>query len=48
MQADLTVEDYHKEMEKAMMRVDMIKDLKATMARFLKGLNPNIINVVEL
>ncbi|GKV11625.1 hypothetical protein SLEP1_g22866 [Rubroshorea leprosula] len=54
MKADLTqgsksVEDYHKEMEIAMVRVNVVEeDREATMARFLHGLNPDIANVVEL
>ena len=43
-----TVDEYHKEMEIAMIRANVIEDREATMARFLKGLNQDIANVVEL
>ena len=42
------MEDYHKEMEVAMIRANVEEDREATMARFLNGLNRNIANVVEL
>ncbi|KAI9200539.1 hypothetical protein LWI28_009580 [Acer negundo] len=42
------VEDYYKEMEIAMIRADIKEDRKATVARFLNGLNQDIANVVEL
>ncbi|PKI79454.1 hypothetical protein CRG98_000145 [Punica granatum] len=41
-------EDYHKEMEIALIRANIEEDEKATMARFLCGLNREIANVVEL
>ena len=40
--------DYHKEMEIAMIRANVEEDREATMARFLNGLNQDIANVVEL
>jgi hypothetical protein len=43
-----TVDEYHKEMEIAMIRANVVEDIEATMARFLNGLNRNIANVVEL
>uniref|UniRef100_A0A2N9FJK7 CCHC-type domain-containing protein n=1 Tax=Fagus sylvatica TaxID=28930 RepID=A0A2N9FJK7_FAGSY len=43
-----SVEDYHKEMEVAMIRANVEEDREATMARFLSGLNRNIANVIEL
>ncbi|KAK4567280.1 hypothetical protein RGQ29_003193 [Quercus rubra] len=43
-----SVDDYHKEMEIAMIRANVEKDREATMARFLNGLNQDIANVVEL
>ncbi|RVW85617.1 Transposon Ty3-G Gag-Pol polyprotein [Vitis vinifera] len=43
-----SVDDYHKEMEIAMIRANVEEDKKATMARFLNGLNLDIANVVEL
>ena len=42
------MEDYHKEMEVALIRVNVEKDREATMARFLSGLNRDIANVIEL
>ena len=42
------MEDYHKEMEVAMIRANVEEDREATMARFLNGLNRDIANVVEL
>jgi hypothetical protein len=42
------VDEYFKEMEIIMIRANVIEDRKATMARFLYGLNRNIANVVEL
>lgn len=47
-QGSKTVEDYHKEMEIAMIRANIEEDREATMARFLCGLNPDIANIVEL
>ena len=43
-----SVDDYHKEMEIAMIRANVEEDREATMARFLNGLNRDIANVVEL
>ena len=43
-----SVDDYHKEMEIAMIRANVEEDKEATMARFLNGLNQDIANVVEL
>ena len=43
-----SMNDYHKEMEIAMIRANVEKDREATMARFLNGLNRDIANVVEL
>ena len=42
------MDDYHKEMEIAMIQTNVEKDREATMARFLNGLNRDIANVVEL
>ncbi|KAL4278183.1 hypothetical protein GQ457_03G017470 [Hibiscus cannabinus] len=47
-QGNMSVEDYYKEMEVAMMRANIVEDREATMARFLAGLNTEIANVVEL
>ncbi|PKI59196.1 hypothetical protein CRG98_020411 [Punica granatum] len=43
-----SVEDYHKEMEIALIRANIEEDEEATMARFLCDLNQEIANVVEL
>ena len=43
-----SVDDYHKEMEIAMISANVVEDREATMARFLNGLNQDIANVVEL
>uniref|UniRef100_A0A2N9I6E1 Retrotransposon gag domain-containing protein n=1 Tax=Fagus sylvatica TaxID=28930 RepID=A0A2N9I6E1_FAGSY len=43
-----SVEDYHKEMEVAMIRANVEEDREATMARFLSGLNRDIANIIEL
>ena len=43
-----SVDDYHKEMEIAMIRADVEEDREATMTRFLNGLNRDIVNVMEL
>jgi hypothetical protein len=43
-----SMEDYHKEMEIAMIRDKVVEDMKATMTRFLNRLNGEITNVVEL
>ncbi|GKV11621.1 hypothetical protein SLEP1_g22863 [Rubroshorea leprosula] len=47
-QGSKSVEDYHKEMEIAMVRANVEEDREATMAQFLHGLNRDIANVVEL
>ncbi|XP_019059406.1 PREDICTED: uncharacterized protein LOC109117128 [Tarenaya hassleriana] len=47
-QGNKTVEEYHKEMEIAMIRANIEEDREATMARFVNGLNREIRNVVEL
>jgi phosphopantetheine adenylyltransferase len=47
-QGSRSVEDYHKEMEVAMIRANVEEDQEATMARFSSGLNRDIANVVEL
>jgi hypothetical protein len=43
-----SVKDYHKEMKKTMIRDNVVDDREATMATFLKSLNKEITNVVEL
>lgn len=47
-QGSKSIEDYHKEMEMAMIRANIEEDREAIMARFLNGLNREIANVVEL
>ena len=47
-QGSRSVEDYYKEMEMLMMRLNMNEDREATMARFLGGLNRDIANQLEL
>ncbi|GKV13414.1 hypothetical protein SLEP1_g24421 [Rubroshorea leprosula] len=47
-QGSKSIEDYHKEMEIAMVRANVEEDREATMAQFLHGLNHDIANVVEL
>ena len=47
-QGNQSVEDYYKEMEIAMIGVDVEEDREATMACFLNGLNREIANVVKL
>ncbi|PKI41877.1 hypothetical protein CRG98_037747 [Punica granatum] len=42
------VEEYHKEMEIAMIRANVEEDREATMAWFISGLNREIANIVEL
>jgi hypothetical protein len=47
-QGSRSMEDYHKEMEVAMIRANVEEDQEATMARFFSGLNRDIANVIEL
>ncbi|XP_042448962.1 uncharacterized protein LOC122033873 [Zingiber officinale] len=47
-QGSMTVEDYHKEMEIALIRANIEEDREATIARFICGLNREITNIVEL
>jgi len=42
------VEQYHKQLEMAMIRANVNEDEEVTMSRFLNGLNRYIANVVEL
>ena len=42
------MEDYYKEMEILMMRIDLVEDHEATMVLFLHGLRPDIAEQVEL
>ena len=43
-----SVEDYHKDLEIAMIKANVEEDREATMAQFLNGLNRKIANKVEL
>ena len=47
-QGSMSVEDYYKEMEIAMIRANVEEDREATMARFIGGLKKEITDVVEL
>ena len=46
-QGNLSVEEYYKEMEKAMIRAGVYEDEEQTIARFLAGLHRNIQRIVE-
>ncbi|KAJ4710324.1 Retrovirus-related Pol polyprotein from transposon 17.6 [Melia azedarach] len=46
--SSMSVEDYYKEMEIAMIRANTEKDRKATMVIFFAGLNKEITDVVDL
>ena len=47
-QGSKSVDEYYKKMDVSMIRVNVMEDRKATMARFLHGLNSDIRHVVEL
>jgi len=47
-QGNKSVEEYHKELEMAMIRANVNEDEEVTMSRFFNGLNRDIANVVEL
>ncbi|KAJ4708848.1 Mutant gag-pol polyprotein [Melia azedarach] len=47
-QGSISVEDYYKEMEIAMIRANIEEDREATMTRFINGLNKEIADVVDL
>ena len=47
-QGSKSIDEYFKEMKITMIRVNVSEKRKATMARFLNGLNNDIANVVEL
>ena len=44
----MSVEDYYKEIEMAMMRANIQEDSEATMARSLRGLNSELQEALEL
>ena len=45
-QGSKSVNEYYKEMEIAMIRVNVEEDCEATMARFLNGLNHDIATIL--
>jgi hypothetical protein len=47
-QGSKSVDEYHKETEITMIQAIVVEDMETTMARFLKGLNHEVTNVVEL
>ena len=47
-QGSMSVDDYYKEMEIAMIRANVEKNHEETMARFISGLKKEITDVVEL
>lgn len=42
------MKDYHKMMKITMIQANIVKDREVIMARFLNGLNKDIVNIVEL
>ena len=46
-QGSLSVDEYYKEMEKAMVRANVIEDEEQTIAKFMSGLHRNIQRIVE-
>jgi polyribonucleotide nucleotidyltransferase len=46
-QGSFSVEEYYKEMEKAMIRANVYEDEEQTIARFMAGLHRNIQRIVE-
>lgn len=47
-QGNQSIEEYHLEMEKVMIRANIHKDEEQSIARFLYGMNSNVRRVVEL
>ncbi|RDX73637.1 hypothetical protein CR513_46727, partial [Mucuna pruriens] len=47
-QDSMSVEDYYKEMEITIIKTNVEEDREATMARFIRGLKKEIVDVVEL
>ena len=47
-QGSMSVEEYHKKMEILIIKANVEEDREATMARFLNGLNKNIVDRVDL
>ncbi|XP_022682409.1 uncharacterized protein LOC111257333 [Setaria italica] len=47
-QGSLSVDEYYKEMEKAMIRANVYEDEEQSIARFMSGLHRNIQRIVEL
>jgi hypothetical protein len=46
-QGSLNVDEYYKEMEKAMIRANVYEDEEQSIARFMSGLYRNIQRIVE-
>jgi len=46
-QGSLSVDEYYKEMEKAMIRANVYEDEEQTIARFMSGLHNNIPHIVD-
>jgi hypothetical protein len=46
-QGNLSVEDYYREMEKAMIRANVYEDEEQSIAHFMSGLHHNIQRIVE-
>ena len=44
----MSVEEYYKEIEIAMIRANVEEDRETTMAKFIGGLKKEIVDVVEL
>jgi len=42
------VDDYHKNMEITMVHANLVENKEATIARFLNGMNREIVNIMEL
>ena len=42
------VDDYHKEMEITMVHANLVENREAIIARFLNGMNREIVNIMEL
>lgn len=47
-QGNGSVEDYYKEIKVAMIRANMKEDTRASITRFLNGLNRELANMVDL
>jgi hypothetical protein len=47
-QGSINVDEYYKEMEKAMIRANVYEDEEQSIARFMSGLYQNIQRIIEL